>query len=285
MEPCIESIRDELEKMVMMEKLSPAQIEKAMICISDEEMLQIERPIHTQLVGECHSMIYRLNGQEMPSDCAMEESLRRVNQSIEKRSKRRSSMLFGFKVVAVLVLVSAAAIFHDSVANRTLLHGETVENGQQYRIEGRQASETFIDESSADDRIQTIHLSTKEISEVAEALGSTPEMPSWLPEGWALSHYFLSSTKEILLITATYEHPEHQEALVYGSKLYTHPDIAAATFEQDAEGGYAFWGEKRVYLTTNMGYNVAIWVDGEEVCHVGGPLPFEELRAFFDSIE
>lgn len=284
MEGCECSIRKELEKTAAMEKMTPAQMERALIEISDEEMLQVDRPLHTQLIADCHSLVFQMNGKAFPSEQKMTESCRRVCRSIEKRLKTRAAMRIGFQTAAMLLLVFFASLVFDAAVNRNLLHGETSENGEEYRIEGHQAAHTLIAQGSADGRVETLHLSTRDLAEVTEALGSVPELPSWLPEGWQLNSYYLISTNQIQNFSAKYEHPDYHDYLVYSSRCYRHPEYAAISFEQDTEGVYEYWGDQRVYLTSNMGYHVAIWVEGKEENSVSGPLPFEELRKFYDSI-
>ena len=99
-----------------------------------------------------------------------------------------------------------------------------------------------------------------------------------------LSCYTLFSTEETLLFSVTYENPSYEEALVYSSHLYAHPDMAAANYEQDSEGTYETWNNQNVYLTINMGYHMAIWTNGAESCHIGGTVSFDTLKKMFESI-
>ena len=284
MEKRIDDIRDQLGKSLLVERMGIGEMEEALIQIADEEMLQLERPIRADLIASCHTMVYQLHGSELPCVNAMQESLTRVERSIDRRSKMRTSIMFGLKVVAVLVLVSIAAFSFDHFANRTLLHGDTIEEGEQYRIEGHQPVDTIINDGNAAQEGQSVHLSTKDMTEITGKLGYVPMHPTWTPEGWELSNYFVVSSEEISIFSATYQHPEYQEVLSYNNKRYAHPENAAANFEQDEEGVYEIWGKHKVYLTTNMGYHMVIWVDGAEVCSVGGPLSFEQLRLVFDSL-
>lgn len=264
--------------------LSPAEMEQALMQIADEEMRQTERPIQTKLVEECHSLVYQLNGADMPSEQLMKESLMRVNRQLFRRSKRHAAIRFALKVAAVLILVLFTALFHDQLANQNLLHGNTTEDGTQYRIEGHNPTDTIIDTGSAVDTVKRIQLSTQNITEIEHILGYKPKLPSWIPDGWALSYYTLFSTEETLLFSATYENPACEEALVYSCHIYAHPDMAAATYEQDSEGTHETWNNQNVYLTTNIGYHMAIWTNGAESCHIGGPVSFDTLKKMFESI-
>ena len=56
-----------LQQALAEKELGLAEIERALLAISDEEMQQVERPICRRLVAECHDLLFALHGQLPPA--------------------------------------------------------------------------------------------------------------------------------------------------------------------------------------------------------------------------
>lgn len=275
--------KDKISKRLSLQ-FDPMELENTLIQISDEEMLQTERPANNELIKSCHDLLYHLHGEEFPADHLLQNSLQRIKQHIEKTAQIHKILHSGLRAAVILIFLSFFALFHDHFAAQNLLYGNSIENEEKYRIEGHQPSNTLINQSIALDRTESIQLTTKEINEITEILGYTPKHPSWIPSGWKLSYYVLITSQSKILFTATYEHPDYDMVLMYSSSLYVDPDNAAANFEQDSEGHSEFWGLQNVYISTNMENHFVVWLNGNEMCHINGPVSMESIRKMYDSL-
>lgn len=265
-------------------RLSYDSIEQALLKIADEEMLQIERPIQSQLVDACHAMLFGLRGQHLPADEVMEQSLQRVKRQMQHGARRRSALRFVLRSAAILTMIILGVLIYDSFATRTVLEGSTTEGGKTYEIRGRLNGDPVIEKSAADAPYEPDMVSTTDLAEAAAVLGCMPDVPDWLPEGWTLSSYFAVSSSETRHFTAQYAHPQQHEYLKYNWSQFMHPEAVSSAFPQDGEGKVESWNGQEVYLTTNEGYNLVIWTEKNLECFIGGPASFEELRRVYNSI-
>ena len=272
-----------LQQALAEKELGLAEIERALLAISDEEMQQVERPICRRLVAECHDLLFALHGQLPPAQEEMAQSLARVKRSIEGRMQRRRALRFSLRACAALFVIAAAVLAYDLFAPHAVLQGTTIDGGQTYRISGRQLHKPLIGESSADPVDEPSMTSTKDLSEAYAVLDCEPATPSWVPEGWVQEGYFAVATSDTKRFTARYAHPQQHDYLKYSWMQFAHPEHASGSYFQDSEGTVENWNGQEVYLTTNTGYNLVIWTGRDTEHSLGGPVPFEDLRRIFDS--
>jgi hypothetical protein len=129
--------------------------------------------------------------------------------------------------------------------------------------------------------------SESEYRSIAEALEQngipSNNCPTWIPEGFALDKIEVAENEVTKVFLAIYKNDEItiQFAVLYGTGQL------GELIEEKDPGGSTYYGAhgREYYIMTNMGKPKAAWYEGNNIYHISGNIPMEDLYMMIDSIK
>lgn len=267
-------------------KLTKEEISRRLTYAINKEYEKHPRERNGTFIVTCQKILYEMHtGQPYASQ--KEESkqalIGRLNKAKMKRrnTRIRHIAIRGLAIgTAIIVLIFGV----DALLHREWLEVEQSLDDQQYILNGREIDTGLVDEGIADnDTTQPQTLTTTNLDEAIAALGYTPLMPSWLPEGWTLENYYVrkSTTTQFRI---QYHDVQHEFLLRFGMEEYPDINRASQAFEQEREGVEEYYNGWTVYITENIDRCIAIWQDGTICYSLSGPITLDEVQNIIKSI-
>lgn len=157
---------------------------------------------------------------------------------------------------------------------------------QVYNLMGQQVEIQTGNQADADGDEAWRECETTNFEELCNFLGYTPQVPTWVPEGWTLNGYYATADGESQSITAVYEKAEEKNCLIYDYKQANNISTLSVDFYQDGIGeNMKLENGLDVYMTTNTGDPVAVWITSDTYSCATGTVSVEDLKAFILGIQ
>lgn len=183
--------------------------------------------------------------------------------------------------VACIVLMMAGIAFSWSWFRPSQSIDEQV-----YTLTGEEVEINTDSSAVADEIDESGKCITSDLQELCEFLGHTPQVPTWVPEGWELNGYYASANGESQWITAVYEKTGEKNCLIYDYKQAEDISTISVDFYQDGAGEYMkLKNGVDIYLSTNTDEPVAVWTTSNTYSCATGPVSVEELKTFILGIQ
>lgn len=250
----------------------------------DRELTQNDRPADMELVDACQDILYRLHhqGEVYVSNRAASFATARKKQ--HKFRFSLPSFSPASRAAVILMILLGGGLLFDLFISGDYLIGTPTPDEQQYIVEGTDIESILTTEGEAEQNQRTRTLTTADFAEAANALGSTPGIPTWLPEGWGNCHYYVVVSNHASMFSAQYENEHSDEYIKLTVHIYGDVENAKAAFEQNETGDEHIIFDHKVYIASNIGSAVAIWLT-ENTCYtVTGPITYSEIRHVVESI-
>lgn len=157
---------------------------------------------------------------------------------------------------------------------------------QVYTITGKEVNIGADNHASAagDDELKVCE--TADLQELCAFLGYTPQLPTWVPEGWVIDGYFAFDNGVIQEFHVFYKKVGEKYILSYSHTQSSDISALSVDFYQDGAGEYVrLENGLKIYLTTNTGDPVAVWTKSNTYACATGPVSVEEIKRFILSIQ
>ena len=116
---------------------------------------------------------------------------------------------------------------------------------------------------------------------LAEARGETELVPTWVPEGYALSDITIDEMPGRKAYAALYINGE--KILIIRVQLYLNDDSEKVEINEELFEIYEVSGTE-YYIFSNMDQVRANWIKDSYECYISGELTVEEIKTMIDSI-
>lgn len=183
---------------------------------------------------------------------------------------------------AVLVLVAFGI---EALLHREELQSNQSSDEQQYVISGQEIAPGLIDESQADNEGQSLTITTTDLDEAVSALGYTPLMPTWVPDGWTVEDYYVNIVPGMTTFRVMYQNQQEEFFLRFRFDAYPDADMALSEFEQAKVGVEVECNGWTVYLTQNVDRCIAVWHMNTFCYSLSGPVTTDQILQIIESIQ
>lgn len=209
---------------------------------------------------------------------------RELMRHLEKSNKTGTIHKRAFAAVFVAVAMIMLFIVGDGIFYREWLEGGSSQDKQQYEIAGRVIDPKLVETGKATNMVGSSEIQTNSVDEVKSALGFSPLLPTWYPEGWILDNYYAAENENMLWFSAIFSSAYHEKLLAYTISVYSDIKEAQNAFEQSDKGKLHLVNGWNVYITMNIDDPIAVWLDGNCCNALYGHLSEEELVKVIESI-
>ena len=132
--------------------------------------------------------------------------------------------------------------------------------------------------------VPQLHNST-EIGKAAALLEYSPQLPTWLPNGWEPLDYYASTSSYLSVFRIQYRHAESESLIKYTETKYKNVETAYTIFEQSKNGNEFIVENQPVYIAQNIDNSVAVWLN-DSICYsLSGPIDASELLQIINSLK
>lgn len=263
-------------------RLTPLEVCRRLKLILEKEYDKPTSDRNEELVLVCEKLLYEIYTKS-PYVSRKEESKKALKERL-KAVPRRFSLFVHRSLIAVCVLF-VIAVGVEVLFGHEWLTGTSSPDEEQYQIEGHKAEVNTLPDGHADSEDTYGQLRTSNLDEVQAFLGYTPELPTWLPEGWALKDYHVIRAPAITKFSIRYVNKAANDYLLtYSFVVYGDINQATIAFEQERSGVAMSVDGISVYISDNTIERNSIWIDGKTCFCISGLLTDDETVAIIKSI-
>ncbi|WP_461811513.1 DUF4367 domain-containing protein [Faecalimonas sp.] len=250
----------------------------------EDELNQNERPVNSELLEACQSLLFRLNDYKYVSN--KEESMKTVKKRLAIKDKRQRLRYNMLKIAAVFIFIMSGTLIVDAFLLNGRLISYSTEDEQQYVVEADAVEGQFTPVVLADGSRESNITQSDEMERVSNLLGYTPKCPTWLPEGWIPLDYYASTSLFTSIFKVQYVNREKNDTYLikYSEIRYESVEECRIAFEQNHEGRKYEWENAVVNISLNIDTLIATWIKENTCYSISGPLTIEEIKHIFKSI-
>lgn len=276
----LEELRENYEK----GRIDRETVSDLMEMSIDAELTKADEEIDSTWLNACIDLMAYVDRTELEQTAEQHETTWKVVQaSIRKERWKKHSRTIGriACAAACVVLVLTGA----SISFRWFRPSQSIDE-QVYTLTGEEVKINTESSASAGESSESGKCTTSDLQELCEFLGYTPQLPTWVPEGWELNGYYASANSESQWITVVYEKTGEKNCLIYDYKQAEDISTISVDFYQDGAGEYVkLKNGMDIYLTTNTDEPVAVWTTSNTYSCATGPVSVEELKTFILGIQ
>lgn len=264
--------------------MTKEKLEGGLIALINAEIEQNQRPANQELLDACQSLICRLHNCEnapMEREKSLSEAKKKLEIADGMRTLRRNAV----RVAAVVVLIIGCSTLVDMLIRREYLTDHPTEDEQQYVIVGNVVEGRFVETGLADDNVRINVIGSSEINKVALALGYSPDVPTWLPEGWEPLDYYASTSQYTSVFRIQYSRSGDENLIKYSESRYADVAMALSAFEQSKNGEEHTVGDRTVYVAYNLENTIAVWLMDTTCYSVSGPVEVQEIVRIIEALQ
>lgn len=266
-------------------ELSKEKIEGGLQALIDTEVHQTERPANMELVESCLTLLSRLNNPGEPYISNKEESLANAKEKLIRYTKRRVALRNSLRVAAAVIVLTIGGFGIDALIRHESLTARPTVDEQQYQIKGTVTEGALIQKGQADSSGQINVINGDGLEDAINVLGYHPDVPTWIPEGWAFLDYYASASQFASIFRLNYQQESEENLIKFSASRYKDVSSAQAAFEQSKNGEVYKWNNQTVYVAKNLENTVAVWLSDVTCYSLSGPLDDEEIRLIIESIK
>lgn len=199
----------------------------------------------------------------------------------EQKTQKKRIVYHATVAAACLLLVFVGFSYSRQWFRATLTPDEQV-----YTLSGQQVEISTTNQAAADSDEAWRECETTNFQELCDFLGATPQVPTWVPEGWKLNGYYASTDSGSRSITVVYEKADEKYCLMYDYTQAEDISTISVDFYQDGTGkNVRLDNGMDIYLTTNTGDPVAVWTTASTYACATGPITVDDLKTFILGIK
>ena len=189
------------------------------------------------------------------------------------------------RVAAIVIILIGGSFGIDVLRRNESLTVQPTIDEQQNEIRGNATQGTFVINGHADADKQVNVIGSSELDDAMTVLGYTPDVPTWLPEGWVPLNYFASTSQHASVFRMKYQQSTDKNLVKFSVTKYNDIERALVAFQQSKNGTSYHWNGMTVYVSVNIDEPVAIWLVDSTCYSLSGPLSNEEIRLIIESIQ
>ena len=220
-----------------------------------------------------------------PYVSAKDDALRQVKARLaaddQRRVRLRPIKRIAVVLTAMVVLVTGVEVF----LHRERLFGRPSEDEQRYIIKGNSVDPELISSGVADSEDTIDRITTKNLDHAIMVLGYTPQLPSWVPDGWTLKNYYANRSDSMSLFSVSFHSKTQNKLLKYEVRSYSDVTMVNEELEQDGDGEKISISGSEAYYKTNLETTAIVWNNDMKLYSVTGPLDKETLMRIQESID
>lgn len=276
----------EIEAQYRQRRMERREASDAIMFLLEQELLKPEEEIDQQRLEACAALLREVDKRQIRR-MARRVKAQKTGGAEKPHSKSYpKSRPLGKPALALALGIALLLGFGVSGRHFARFRGVQEEDGQTYRIEGEGI--TLGDPANAKEEAENGGMQfcdTKDFEEACAFLGFEPPMPAWLPDGWELYQYALTKFPGRQDFLAYYQKEGNQYFIVYSYEDVRDIEHFAAEIPQDGEGeSIVLPNGQAAYYTTNIGRSMILWIKGNIVSMVSGPVSYDELLQIILSI-
>lgn len=273
-------IRDAIDKGV----LTKDSIEGGLQALIDEEIDQNERPANQNLINACLDLLDNLHTE--PEYAHYDSrALSRMAARATAHFRRHRLAQNARRVAAVTVIILMGSFGASLIGGQPGLTTRPTRDEQQYQIQGYITKTGTVAIGQSDEKEMNFTTDTASFEEAIKELDFSPQLPTWMPDGWAADHFMVSISPLSEKLHITFYSVAEDAYIQYDILKYYNAENAITNYEQSQNGISYLWDGKSVYVTNNLDSRLAIWLDGEIQYSVSGPVDQKSLRKIIESIK
>lgn len=213
-----------------------------------------------------------------------EESLKEIKERLAADDRKKVRLRPVRRLVAVMAVAMIVVVGGELLLHKEWLYGKPSEDEQQYIIQGNSVDPKLIANGTADTEDTREHITTTNLDHAIMVLGYTPQLPTWVPDGWKLMSYYVNRSDSMSLFVVSFCSEIQDKLLKYEVRSYSNTDVVNEALEQDSYGEkYSIFGSD-AYYKTNMETAAIVWINDMELYSITGPLEKETLIRMQESI-
>jgi len=272
----------EMQSAIQSGALTSSEIKGRLMRAIDKEFNKTDSPADIEFIRAGQSLLDDIYGYKIEID--HEASRNALKQKMKASSWKRSIFRIARNSVLTAAAILVVMFVTDGVFHLQWFEGHSTEDEQQYVVSGHEIDPSLIEKGNAGETDDAREINTTDLAEAIAVLGFTPPMPTWLPEGWAISDYYAYLYDGHQMFRATYTSTDEDIELQYELKRFSDVQSVQDTFEQAEHGDMEHIGDWDIYISSNINSVMAIWCEGTVYYSVYGTIELEALRKMIHSI-
>ena len=269
--------------------LTHSEMERRLESAIAAEIGKTDSPADMEMVRACQSLLWELDthGKEAFVDDTEQALTAFKAKHTSKANAKKGTYRFMWRAAAAAAAMLLLAFGIDALLHREWLVGNSTDDQQQLIISGQKIDPVVIGEGQADDGVvQPQEITTTSLDEVVKALGFTPALPQWMPDGWQLQSYDISTADSVKWFVARYVNAEKEYDLVYQIGFFDGAERALLAFEQNKTGTqYDMANGKIVYISANYDDTTCVWYNNLACYSLAGPENRETIIKVIENIK
>ena len=255
-----------------------------------EALLQTEierkdKAADMELVEACEELLWQIGTQgRLKFEDKRKENQAALMRRLERKRCRTAALRMGTRAAAAFAVILVLAVLGDGILKWEWLSGNSMEDEQQYAIQGQSIDPGLVEEGVAAGDDNIAGLITTDWESVVAFLGTEPLRPDHLPEGWRVGHYHAIRFDDEQILTISYINEADPTATMkFLWDHYFSVEAANLALEQNNDGELVEIGGIRVYRSANIEKNRFVWIDGMSVCSLTTTCDVGEAEAIVSS--
>lgn len=264
--------------------ISKQQLERGIKGLLENEISQNQHPAKLELLDICYKLLAHLQRHPIPTGNSL-SSLSEAKKKLEKANRIRHMGQITIRAIAIAAIIIIVGTIVDIQSIHKRLYSQPTADEQQYAIVEKTINGQFISTGLANgETVPQLHNST-EIGKAAALLEYSPQVPTWLPNGWEPLDYYASTSSYLSVFRIQYRHAESESLIKYTETKYKNVETAYTIFEQSKNGNEFIVENQSVYIAQNIDNSVAVWLN-DSICYsLSGPIDASELLQIINSLK
>lgn len=184
-------------------------------------------------------------------------------------------------VILLMVLPFAGQTF----LSREWIEGESVRNGEIYRLNGEEVDPHLVEKAIADVDNEELILSTTDAAMIAKIPGVQDIQMHYVPEGWERSEYLYMNVDGMIKYREIFiSNDEAKKEIIYMCMKYPDAESIDSQLQQNEMGYVGNVKEREVYFSRNYDLLFAVWNEGLTNSTLYGPIDHTEMVKMINSI-
>lgn len=248
----------------------------------DHEISKPSEEVDMEYVEMCEDLLERLASEnEVKAASHYSHNLEAIRQTI---MPRKQGLAFNRLRPMVAFCTMLLVLFSGILFQHAQVRVTQSPDGEQYIIQGAEVTPDLS--ANAAGYREPGFWDTGDWNQAVRLYGSTPCVPTWIPEGWHIDYYSIDSAQTFIRFAITYSNTVADSHLIFDSVTYDDITNLRTELEQNQSGEYITLDDGiNVYLTDNISNLSVCWVKDRTKYVLSGPISQEELLQCIMSIE
>ena len=188
-------------------------------------------------------------------------------------------------IVCCVILLVMLPFAGQKFLSREWIEGESVQNGEIYRLNGEEVDPHLVDQAIADAENNELILSTTDAAMIEKIPGVSAIQIQDVPEGWERSEYlYMNIDERITYIEVFVSTDEPSQDMTYMYMAFPDAQSVDVQVQQNDTGDVWQVNGIDVYFSQNHDLLVAVWNEGLTSSTLYGPIDRIQMEHMIESI-